>query len=496
MRALPDPVLDLTRIRAALDALLPAWLPGRRWYAGKGAGSPPDVTTRLLDVVLPGDPALLVAVFDAGADGPYQALIGVRRDPPPPSAEPVIGRLRTPGGSGVILYEATLDPELMGRLLVRVAAGGRSGPVCFEPVPGVELPVGAPGVASTAEQSNTSVAFAQRAMLKVLRRPVPGTSPELELLTALQRAGDVPSAALLAHVRTSAGSAVGAHTLALLQQFVRSRGDGWTIAVDRARACMAGECEAVPPHGGFAAEAYALGLATARVHTALAEQLGSRPLTRKESEALLDLLADRLAEGLRAVPQLAPFARALWAVQDDLREIVGRGGAPHVQRIHGDLHLGQALRGEQGWILVDFEGEPGHSPEERRRPQPALRDVAAMLRSFDYAAHHALSAVLDRPPGDSASHDPRGVRPARRASAWAVHNRRAYATGYADGGGQDPRCSPVLLRCFEADKAVYEAVYESRNRPEWLPIPLSAVRRLAQWRRSSAAADTASGQPS
>ncbi|MCZ0988342.1 hypothetical protein O1M54_26325 [Streptomyces diastatochromogenes] len=240
MTALSDPALDLARIRAALDALLPAWLPGRRWYAGKGAGSPPDVTTRLLDVVLPGDPALLVAVFDAGADGPYQALLGVRRDPVPPSAEPLIGRLESPDGSGVFLYEATQDPELMGALLARIAAGGRTGPLCFEPAPGVELPVGTPGVASTAEQSNTSVAFAERAMLKVLRRPVPGDNPELELLTALRRAGGVPSAALLAQVRTSASSAVGARTLALLQQFVRSRGDGWTIAVDRARACMAG----------------------------------------------------------------------------------------------------------------------------------------------------------------------------------------------------------------------------------------------------------------
>ncbi|MFD9098015.1 maltokinase [Streptomyces collinus] len=469
---------ELERVRTALDGLLASWLPGRRWFAGKDTGTP-EVTVRLLERVLPGDPALLVAVFDAGEDGPYQALLGLRRGPAAAPPDAVVGRLTAPGGPALTLYEATQDAELMTRLLECFGSGPR-GPVRFERLPGGQLPLGVPGVASTAEQSNTSVAFADRAMFKVLRRPVPGTSPELELLGALQRAGDVPSAAPLAQVRTTEESPVGALTLGIVQEFVRSRGDGWAAATGRARACLEDEDGAGSPAGVFAEESYGLGLATARVHTALAGQLGRRPLTGPESEALLDLLGERLADGLRAVPRLAPYADGLWDLHEELRRGVLGGRPPLVQRVHGDLHLGQVLRTREGWVLIDFEGEPGHSPEERRRPQPALRDVAAMLRSFDYAAHHALAEVLGRPPAEAAGDDPRAARAARRATAWAVHNRQAYCAGYAAGGGQDPRRDPVLVRAFEADKAVYEAVYEAHNRPAWLPIPLAAVRRLVE----------------
>ncbi|MFJ9734987.1 maltokinase [Streptomyces sp. NPDC101171] len=472
---------DVERVRAGLGGLLGAWLPGRRWFAGKDGGVP-RVGVRLLERVLPGEPGLLLAVFDAGPDGPYQALVGVRRGP---GAEPpgsVIGRLDAPDGTALTLYEATQDPESMTRLLGCFGAE-RGGPVRFERLPGSELPYGLPGVASTAEQSNTSVAFGDRAMLKVLRRPVPGTSPELELLGALQRAGGVPGAAPLGQVRATGDSPLGACTLGILQEFVRSDGDGWAAATGRARACLEGEGGVPAPLGGFAEESYGLGLATARVHTALAGQLGSRPLSGRESVALLDLLGDRLTAGLRAVPHLAPYAPELWGLHDDLRIRVLRGRAPLVQRIHGDLHLGQVLRTGRGWVLIDFEGEPGHSPEERRRPQPALRDVAAMLRSFDYAAHHALTELLGLPPGEIPAGDPRAARLGRRATAWSVHNRQAYCAGYAAGGGQDPRRAPLLVRAFEADKAVYEAVYEAHNRPTWLPIPLAAVRRLTEERR-------------
>jgi len=106
-----------------------------------------------------------------------------------------------------------------------------------------------------------------------------------------------------------------------------------------------------------------------------------------------------------------------------------------------------------------------------------------MLRSFDYAAHHALGEIPRGPPGEQTTAIRAGPRMARRASAWAVHSRRAFCAGYTAAGGQQPRTSPVLLRAFEADKAVYEALYEARNRPDWLPIPLAAVRRLAHGSR-------------
>lgn len=121
---------------------------------------------------------------------------------------------------------------------------------------------------------------------------------------------------------------------------------------------------------------------------------------------------------------------------------------------------------------------------ERYQPQPVLRDVAGMLRSFDYAGQQALAAlpesaaVADGPLAESAEQAAARMRRSRRAYAWSVRNRRAFTAGYAAAGGMDPYCQPVALRAFEAEKAVYEAVYEAQHRPDWLPIPMAAIQRL------------------
>jgi maltokinase len=135
--------------------------------------------------------------------------------------------------------------------------------------------------------------------------------------------------------------------------------------------------------------------------------------------------------------------------------------------VHGDFHLGQVMRTLDGWKLLDFEGEPARPLAERRGLDPTMKDVAGMLRSFDYAPRHLL-----------ADH-PADVQRAYRAIEWADRNRDAFLAGYAGAGGADPRKQPVLLRAFETDKAVYEVLYEARNRPTWLHIPMAAIRRLA-----------------
>ncbi|WP_328537687.1 maltokinase N-terminal cap-like domain-containing protein [Streptomyces sp. NBC_00344] len=479
--AAAGPVLT-DRIAGDLRRLLPGWLGGQRWFAGKGHGAP-ELDLGPVTVLSPGDPALLQTVVRTGDGERYHLLLGMRELMPAGLEAAVLGRGGDGGAGTPIYYEATQDAELMARLLDRFAAGHTGGPVEFHRTRGADIPRGMSAKPSTAEQSNTSVMFADRMMLKIVRRPVVGTHPELELLTVLGQAPAVPGAAPLAWMETAPDVRDGPMTLAILQEFVPSRGDGWALAVEEATDCLTGDCETVTPLGGFTAEAHRLGRATAEVHLALADRLPTRSLTAAEADALVGSVTARLEAALDEVPALQPYAGQLRALHRDLGESVGRGNPLLTQRIHGDLHLGQALRAESGWVLIDFEGEPGKPPEVRRGLQPALRDVAAMLRSFDYAAHHALAEVLGTPPTGQLPGTPREGGLQRRASAWAVHNRRAFSAGYAAAGGLDPRNRPLLLRAFEADKAVYEAVYEARNRPEWLPIPMAAVRRLARSRR-------------
>jgi len=178
---------------------------------------------------------------------------------------------------------------------------------------------------------------------------------------------------------------------------------------------------------------------------------------------LAEQMTERLTAAIEIVPQLADHAdalKALYAAVADSREPVVR------QRVHGDLHLGQVLRTATGWIVLDFEGEPARSLASRRELDSPLRDVAGMLRSFDYAARH----MLVEQPGDP--------QRAYRAQEWADRNRAAFCTGYSNASGLDPCGESPLLRAFEADKAVYECVYEARNRPNWLMIPLNSLSRL------------------
>ncbi|GGY34322.1 maltokinase N-terminal cap-like domain-containing protein [Streptomyces omiyaensis] len=437
----------------APDALLPSltpllheWLPRQRWFAGKGrrvTGFTLDAATELLplDGAGPGLLHLLLRVEQPGrpAGEPadcYQLLLGVRSQLPPRLAPALIGRVRQGPLAGRALYEGLRDPRLAGLLYERLRSPGRTGPLRFHatrPLPGALAPR-----VLDAEQSNSSLVFGDAYILKIFRRVSPGANPDLELPLALDRAGCARVPAPVAWFES------GAATLGVLQPYLRDSRDGWRLALD---ALAAGR--------EFTAEARSLGRATAEVHLALARALPTQRLPRTETEDLAAAMDRRLHAAAQAVPALLPYVPGLRAVFAAAGEAEGAGT---VQRIHGDLHLGQTLRGSDGaWAVIDFEGEPAKPLDERRRPQPTVRDVAGMLRSFDYAAR---------------THRPWNAD-------WAARCRAAYCTGYAEVAGADPRTDPALLRAYETDKAVYEVVYEARHRPDWLPVPMSAIQRLA-----------------
>ncbi|MET7290444.1 maltokinase [Streptomyces sp. NPDC005573] len=451
---------------SSLDPLLRQWLPRQRWFAGKGrplTGFTPVAVTELL----PGTGRmglyhLLLRVHQPPAPGApphpgdcYQLLIGVREALPPRLAPALIGHVTNGPLAGRTVYDALHDPRPAQVLLEALRTRARVGVLRFEREPDQEIRDGLVARLLTTEQSNSSVVYGDTFILKLLRRVVAGVNPDLELPLALAREGCARVPAPTAWIRAELGEEP--YVLAVLQPFVNGAADGWELAL---RELAKGE--------DFAAEARALGRATAEVHTALARALPTATLGQAQLGPLVDGMRERLAAAVTAVPALVPYESGLRSAFDALAALAAEGHTWTAQRVHGDLHLGQCLRSPSGdggdapdgggtWSLIDFEGEPARPLAERRMPQPPERDVAGMLRSFDYAARSAA------PP----------------APAWADTCRAAYCSGYAEVSGTDPRTDPVLLRAFETDKAVYEVVYEARHRPDWLAVPLAAVHRLA-----------------
>jgi maltokinase len=424
------------------------------------------VTVDTETVLADGDPGLhhlIVAVrqdAEQGADR-YQLLLGTRTSRLPERLHYAeIGHL-----DGRYVYDAAHDPELTSVLLSGIAGNADAGPLRFRAMPGQHIETDLVSLASPAEQSNTSLIFGDAYICKLFRRLTPGVNPDLELNLGLSQVG-------CEHIPTLYGWAEmdldgQATTLAMLSQFLRTATDGWRLAATSIRDLYAeADLFAGEVGGDFASESERLGEATAAVHRDLAQAFGVSEMPVAEVRALAGRMRERLEETLIAVPALEPYAGLIGAAFDDL---AGHDEPVPVQRIHGDYHLGQAMRTDFGWVLLDFEGEPARPLTERRAPSHPLRDVAGMLRSFEYAARHLLTGQQQIAPEI-------GEQLEYRAREWADRNRSAFCRGYAEGGGPDPAAHQVLLRAFEYDKAVYEVLYEARNRPSWLHIPLDSLR--------------------
>ncbi|MGB8649079.1 MAG: phosphotransferase [Mycobacteriales bacterium] len=439
--------------------LLRDWLPRQRWFGGKGREIE-RVTETSSAVLQDGEPLIRLVVVrvhytDGGTDD-YQLLLGLTKEVVEQRLEyAVIG-----DQEGALLYDATHDEQARSLLLHRLASGGQVDGVTFTNDAPVDPEL--PGRLLTAEQSNTSLIYGDAVILKLFRRLQPGANPDIEVTKALADAGSPYVARPLAWIDGHLDSEP--TTLGLLQPFLKNGSDGWSMATASVRDLFAEEdLHADEVGGDFAAESERLGVATGEVHHLMAEVLESAVAGPEESRRTAHQLHERLDAALAVVPELAPYAEGMREAYD---VVAARTAPVPVQRVHGDYHLGQVLRTQDGWVLLDFEGEPARPLSERRALMSPFRDVAGMLRSFDYAARHLLAELGEQ------------GHLAYRATEWAERNREAFCDGYARAVGADPRDEADLLRAFELDKAVYEVVYEARNRPSWLQVPLVAIARL------------------
>jgi maltokinase len=452
-----------------------AFIERSRWFGGKGRDLEVTGSRRL---PLPGgdtDPESgrtvvveLVTVSYAGGEADlYQVPVAYYAAEQPTLHHALIGQWEDDELGAVWAYDALHDHAATPLWLHAFVEGSSSEQVVFHPVGEPALDPDSRSTLLSGEQSNSSVAFGDESLMKLFRRVTPGQNPDIEILAALTEAGNEHVAALFGWVDTTTedGEVL---QLGILQQFLRTASDGWELALASLRNLYANdELSAREAGGDFASEAHRLGLAVAEMHESLAASFPTEEWDRNRLGELADAMSGRLEAALDVVPQLREHASGLHAVFDAVRHIDRPVTA---QRVHGDLHLGQTLRTVKNWKIIDFEGEPAKSLEERRRPDSAWRDVAGMLRSFDYAAE------LSRMDQEQAAHDT-AERTADRGQEWSERNVTAFLTGYqeASGGGVDH----VLVAAYAADKAVYEAVYEARNRPSWLPIPMAALSRLA-----------------
>ena len=471
-----EPVTHLT------DEVIQAYLVKTRWFGGKGRPFEVSGVRRLgrLGRLAPGEPLVDVLIVELTyGDGPagseadvelYQVPLACYTESEHRLDHAFIGWWEDPEHGWIHAYDALHDRSSMALWLQ--AFGAAAGPgsfvtegpesLTFHRVPGSEVDTDAVGTLFTGEQSNSSVAFGEDSVLKVFRKLTPGPNPDITTHEALTKA-DSPDVAHLygwgEHGNTHLG---------MLQQFLRTATDGWDLALSSVRTLYADPLVAARESGGdFAGESGRLGDTLREVHAVLREHFQVSTVPAADTAAAMN---ERLDLALHAAPALAPH-------EDRLRHVFGRvqalGELP-VQRVHGDLHLGQTLRTALGWKIVDFEGEPAKPLAERLLPDSVWRDVAGMLRSFAYAPH-----VVERQHTDLDEDELEERR--QRGAEWTERNQRYFLNAYAALAETELTSEQrALLDAYVAGKAVYETVYETRNRPTWVEIPLTAIARIGE----------------
>jgi maltose alpha-D-glucosyltransferase/alpha-amylase len=522
--------------RASADfcGVLSEWLTTQRWFPGKGrairrvtivdaVAIPTAAGGALVTLVEVRQPRsapetyMLPVAFAAGA-----GVRGIRARHPGLAIARIESGDARPSG---ILFDAMADAGFARALFEsalrqRTFEGNRSRIECSSSAAfagsaseGSQAPV--PRL-STAEQSNTTIRFGRRFILKLYRRPMPGTNPDLEIGRALTARRFPHTPPLLGAIEHRAAGVT--RTLAVMHRLVPGATDGWEFALGELarffeRVRKLGDPPRLLPHvalgelmrraravslrdilGDLFDASVLLGKRIAELHTALAAisddpDFAPEPLDAASMRELSRSFVKSAAEVFRQVASRAPFLprksrRLALAILAERKRIIGtfRRIATFPPsgsriRIHGDLHLGQTLRTRRDFYIIDFEGEPSAPLDERRRKQSPLHDVAGMLRSFDYAVHAALRRTISE--GTATAAGVRNLRAwAAQAAAWmsgnflaAYHAHPGIATLLpASADDDEPLLQPFLLR-----KALYEVAYELNHRPGWLDIPCRGV---------------------
>ncbi len=370
-----------------------------------------------------------------------------------------------------------------------------------------------PGRTGSAEQSNTSILYGSKMILKLFRRLQAGQNPDVEIGRFLTEVAHFPRIApFLGDLTLSSGNGE-TTAVAMLQELVTNEGDGWAWTLEElarfyesVAACPPPQTEGeaasflsearIPRDAEERADLYIaaaglLGKRTAEMHLALAtetvnEAFKAEPLTAEDLLAdahRIDVQINRTLDALKLrmsslVNETSDDAATILSRRIDLfsraHSITSTEPSGKAIRIHGDYHLGQVLRSKNDFVLLDFEGEPARSLAERRRKQCPLKDVAGMLRSFSYAAWSGLDQYVQRHPDSQ-----RALEPWLRL--WQNSVSTAFLNAYRQAFARRPDLLPEpvqaqsLLNAYLLEKALYELLYELNNRPTWVRIPLAGI---------------------
>ena len=505
-------IAEKTRLQFETDTL-PRYIETQRWYAAKGVAID---RARIADHVLwqEGKLTWLVALLELEGGGERSsyfmplALAWEERDEE---------RVRNLSAAGVAKIRQQANVGVMGdafaddlfcksvvaAMSARKEIATAQGKLRFRPTTAFDQLAGRDYGALAVERprgssSNTAVPLGERLILKGYRRLRAGANPELDMGLYLTEVVHYPNCAPLAGVREYLSSDGEMRLLALLQGYVPNQGDGWTQSLEylqrhleQFRTKPVDDAAPVNAHEAYLGLIRVLALRTAELHAALARSttdaaFAPQPLTRADLDGYRRRAAEEAGNALgvlaSGLEQLAPpdrdRAQLVLARREQLARRIEANSSQTLQgvkiRIHGDYHLGQVLVTRNDFVIIDFEGEPGHSLEQRSAKQSPLRDVAGMLRSFSYVQHSAVRNL--------AHNETEGARLAPLARVWELEVRSAFLAAYDEGVRAATLFAPGalqagdgLLSLFELEKALYELRYELGNRPGWAGIPLQSI---------------------